>query len=56
MKDNMLFAIIVHIQEMSASAFLSSKRMNAIELKEFPGSDTSGTDDTGVMQGERVEI
>jgi len=56
MQDDMLLAIIVHVHEVSASAFLSSQGMHAIELKEFPCADTTRTDDTGILQGEGIEI
>jgi hypothetical protein len=48
MQYDMLLAIIPDIQEMTASAFLSSEGMISMQYKEFPGSDASGSNDPGI--------
>jgi hypothetical protein len=46
----MLFTVIFYIQEMSASAFLSSQCLISVELKKLSGTYTSGTNDSGIPQ------
>jgi hypothetical protein len=56
MKNNMLFAVIIHIQKVSASAFLPAKCMVFIEHEELSGADTACTNNSGIPQAFRLKI
>ena len=50
----MLFAVIIDVEKMTTSAFLSPQRMITVKYKEFSGADSSGSDNPGITQVVRI--